>query len=432
MPDLAAYSRVAADTTAPARVLFADVFAHSMNPTHALMGPMAVAAARDVRFFGPGFSTAQELDAGLLAFAERTGPYDVVMTGPAVALFATTPAQRDISANYWTRYAALSSAKMRVRAFYDDIVTALPRLPVRMRIATLLSFDYYAATTRHTDILEALDTYVLASDAKFVPTVDELPDWAWQEKHFQRKRHMIGSAWHAFLARRADRVLSLPHFIADQEFSFRALEDRRQRISVPGVEYVMRSRGLEALRARGIRPAQKKFFKLFNAANKLGLPMFSRFVPLRAYNMAYLADLMDSRFVYTAPEGFGIAVRKFFEICAAGAVMLCVPPHGFAALGFRHGEHHVELMPEGLPDALAALEADPARAQAIAAAGRKLVFERHSLRARGGQLAACLAAMADGTFAGSTWEQGEFLVRRAAPKLRPQPADAAQPNSATQ
>jgi len=400
------------------RLLYADVYAHSINPSHRLTAAMAAGAADDIAFYGPGFSAAEELDRGLLAFAERTGPYDAVMIGPATALFADTDAKREGSARYWTQFAAQSASASRILAFYCDVQAVLPRLPVRRRIAALLSFDYYAATARHTDLLEALDLHVIASDAQFVPTVEQLPDWVWQEEHFRRKRHMISSEWNRFLTRRADRVLSLPHFVADEEISFRALGERSNRIAVPGVEYVLRRRALAALHKSGIRPGGKWLFHLLRAGHHLRLPVFSRYVPLRLYNNAFLGGLMDSRFVYTAPEGFGIAVRKFFEIPGAGALMLCLPPIGFGALGFRAGEHYVEVEPEALPEALAGLERDPDRAQAIASAGRRLVFERHTLRQRMRQLADCFAAMDRDRFAGSDWSQGQFRVHLETPQRK--------------
>src|SRR5262249_8591368 len=150
-----------------------------------------------------------------------------------------------------------------------------------------------------------------------------------------RKRDRITSEWHAFLKRQSDRVISLHHFVGDNEFFFRGLAERRKRIAVPGVGYVMRERALAALRRQKIKPASRMIFRGFLAANRLGLPVFSRFLPLRMFNVAFQGSLLDSRCAFTAPEGSGMAVRKFFEIPAAGAVLLCVPPHNFGALGFK-------------------------------------------------------------------------------------------------
>jgi hypothetical protein len=80
-------------------------------------------------------------------------------------------------------------------------------------------------------------------------------------------------------------------------------------------------------------------------------------------------------------------------------------------LGFVDGVHYVEADPEDLPGVLRRFESDPDRAQEIAANGRQLVFERHSLQARARQIAACFAAICDGDYRGSAWVDGEFVVK---------------------
>ena len=91
------------------KILYTDSYSHSINPTHALMPALVASAASDARFYGPGFSSERELADGILRFAERTGPYDAVILGPAVPLFGWSPERRVAMAKYWRRYAALSS-----------------------------------------------------------------------------------------------------------------------------------------------------------------------------------------------------------------------------------------------------------------------------------------------------------------------------------
>ena len=139
--------------------------------------------------------------------------------------------------------------------------------------------------------------------------------------------------------------------------------------------------------------------------------MFRTLVFLKLFNVTFFSNLIDARFVYTARGGFGIAVRKFFEIPAAGAVMICAPPLGFRQLGFQDGLHYVHSEPEHLPGILRALEADPDRSQSIARNGQRLVLARHSLHARSEQFAACLSALVQGAYLGSSWVNGEYEVR---------------------
>jgi glycosyltransferase involved in cell wall biosynthesis len=392
------------------KLLYVDAHHHYLNPTSTLLPVLVASAAPQVAFYGPGYVSDAELSGGICAYAERNGPYDAVIFGMQVPWSAWSDDLLEHNARHVQRYTAFGSRPETLVPFFRDVLANLRNLPIRFRFLSLLNFDYYATTKRHTDLFELIDTHVITPGAQFAPRLDAIPDWAWREDHFVRKKAMISEAWADYLARHPDRVLSLPHFVADSEFSFRALAERRHRVAIPGVEYLMRKEGRKALAKRSLRPASKAIFNVLRAANRLGIRVYSRYLPLSIYHAAYRGTLIDARFVYTAREGYGIPLRKFFEIPAAGAVLLCVSPHGFADLGFRDGENYLEVAPEALPDVIEALERDPARAQRIASAGRKLVLERHSLAARSAQFARCLDAIAKGRFAGSVWRNGDFEV----------------------
>jgi hypothetical protein len=127
------------------------------------------------------------------------------------------------------------------------------------------------------------------------------------------------------------------------------------------------------------------------------------------YNLLFQRTLADTQCVYTARGGFGIPIRKFFEIPAAGALLLCSPCNGFEALGFESGRHYVAVEPEDLPDALAFWLRN-SDAQKIASMGHALMLARHSSSARGEQIERCLHKMVAGQFTGARWVGGQYLV----------------------
>lgn len=393
------------------KIIFIDCYHHYLNPTSGLLAALFTAAAGDVAFYGPGYSSEKDLTGGIRAFVDRTGPYDGLVLGMQIPLFAWDEDRLIRNARHIRNYTCFGSSAPIVVPFFKEVLANVGKLPIPHRFISLLNFDYYVTTDRHTAVFEELDAYVITPGIQFAPVFDELPEWVWREKHFINKKSMISPAWLNFLRRRPERVLSLPHFVADSEFSFRGLAERRQLVSIPGIEYVMRKEGRKRLKARGFRPAAKPIFNLLRVADRLGLRPYCRFPFLKLYHATYQGNLIDTRFAYTAREGFGIPLRKFFEIPAAGAVMLCVPPIGFSELGFRDKENYLEVTPDELPDTIETLLHDPERAQAIAAAGRKLVFDRHSVAARAVQLARCFELIESNAFAGSAWNRGEFEVR---------------------
>lgn len=104
-------------------------------------------------------------------------------------------------------------------------------------------------------------------------------------------------------------------------------------------------------------------------------------------------------------------IRKFFEIPAAGAVLVCRPFHGFSALGFEDGVNCIVSEPERIADAHQRLTYDLDHAQQLATAGQKLVMERHSISARARDLSVIMKSIVEGNFAGSEWVGGLHHLR---------------------
>lgn len=392
------------------KILYIDAHLHSLNPTNTLMSNLVAAAVDDICIFGPGFVSEAQLSLGLLRFIDQTGPYDALVLGPNVPLFARSPEDILAAANYAKRFTALASAPEILVGFFNDVLSAVAQTPIQLRFACLITLDYYGCTAEHIEKLEKFGLHVIAPDSAFAGRLEDLPVWAKYESHFVRKKDRISNAWTDFTTTNPGRIVTALHFVADSEFSFRGLASRATDVSIPGVEYVLRRQAVAALRKAGIRPSGKGFFNAFRVANRVGLPVFGKFVPLKLFNLLFFRDLIDTQFVYTAKGAFGIPVRKFFEIPAAGAMMICSPPLGFLELGFEDGKNYINAEPERLPEVLLALQTDPELAQKIATAGRKLVFEKHSLRARAEQLRSCFAAIEQGSYEGASWKDGLFSV----------------------
>lgn len=391
------------------RLLFVDAAVQSLNPTATLTPHMVGAAVADTTYFGPGFCSHQQIRGGLARFVGETGPYDVVVFGPNSPLLATWENAVADAVRYHHKSSACAPAPNILAEFYHDIIAAAAGLDVPLKAISLLNFDYYGTTVEQVEVIEKMNLSLISPNAQFVMALDELPAFATGEEHFVRKKARLSDAFHDFVTANPERVLTALHFVAPGEFFFRHIEERRADISVPGVEYVQRAQAIGVLKRAGRRMGSKAAFHAYRIANKLGLPAYSSFLPLKLYNLTYQAGLINTRAVYTARGGFGIPVRKFFEIPAAGALMICSPPNGSRAIGFRDGETCIEASPEKLLDTLDRLDGDDEAAR-IALAGQRMVMRVHSLDARARQLRQCLDAILAGRYAGSHWKDGEFVV----------------------
>lgn len=392
------------------RILYVDVDLHFINPTAALM-PLLAAGIGDVTFYGPGYTSDAILSRGIRDFIDRSGPFDIAVLGPNVPILSTSHSSLQKSLAFIANFTALGIANDTTYAFFVDVLNQLDQIPVKHRFASLLTFDWYSATQAQIERLNYYNLKLISPNEHFIRRIADLPAWATREKHFQRNVHLLTDAWCDFVRSCPNRVITALHFVSESEFSFRGLAVRRREVSIPGIDYIPRREAVGALRKSGIPVAGKSIYNIYRTLNRLGIPVYANFISLKNFNLFYFRNLLDSKYVYTAAEAFGMPIRKFFEIPAAGAVLLSSQCEGFDRIGFRHRVNCVQAAPADLPEAIRELERDPEEAQRIAFAGRRLVLEQHSLSARSRQIKTCIEAVLDGTYAGAEWFDGSFWIR---------------------
>lgn len=396
------------------RVLYVDANAWHINPTANLLPVLVRERFPSARFYGPGLVDDAVLAGGLRAFVDRHGPFEVALLGPATP-FLGEGADADRGAvAFLRRYASHRLSDRTLLSFFADARAAFGKLPVAVRLVSVLNFDYYATSQKQIDALLEQSIAVLGPNDQFVLPLADLPDFASREKHYVKKADRFTDAWRNFLLQYPERVVTATHFVGPQEYCFDPLSGRPYEVAVPGVEYLLRKDAVRRLAGVRLRSASKTYFHLYRLANRLGLPAYSHPLALRLYNLFFQRTLADTRCVYTARGGFGIPIRKFFEIPAAGGLLICSPCNGYADLGFEAGRHYVQAEPDALLDVLSEWLASP-RAQEVASAGQQLVIARHSMAARGEQIERCLRAMVTGGYRGACWLQGEFVVDEVSP-----------------
>lgn len=393
------------------RALYVDIDLVHLNPTATYYPQLIEAAVPSVAFYGPGFSSPEILEKGLSNWIRETGPYEMIFIGPNSPILADSLDDNVIDGTlaYMRRYTAHASTEWQIVAFLKDLFAVLPVVDIEHRIATSLNFDYYAATEAQVRRLNEWNLTLIGPNEQFVRPLAELPAFVTQEKHYQRKKAGLSDCWFDFLHAHPERVITALHYVVPSEFSYTPIDSRRPVVAVPGVEYFLRKEANAALRQSGVRTASKRYFHLFLTLNRLGIPVYGFPSGLRLYNYSFQRTLRTSRYVYTAPGGFGLPVRKFFEIPAAGPLFLCRPCTGYQDLGFEDGVHYLSVEPNDLPGLLQQLSRT-GEGHEVAIAGRKVAANNHSLQARARQIALCLEALAKGTYRGARWHQGEFVV----------------------
>lgn len=391
------------------KLLYIDVNVWHINPTANLLPVLFRMQFPGAALYGPGYTPLSDLRKGLGAWIATYGPFDALVVGPHTPLLTTNSDASNSAIDYFRRFTSLAASEESVRGFFRDVLPLLPSIDVPVKLVSTLNHDTYAATEEQ--VRQVLDGKfcLLGPNSQFSRPIKEWDRW---EADYSRKAARLSDVWHEFLVAHPERVATAVHYVAESEFFYTSLDARRWDVAVPGAEYAKRREVLSGFRQSKLVLAPKGYFHAYRVLSKLGLPVYSWLPTLRLYNILFQSTLDGARFVYTAGGGSGNMVRKFVEIPASGAVLVCAPSNGFAALGFRAGEHYYRADADSAVELIAKLNGSR-EAQAVAAAGQRLVMEKHSLAARGAQIAQCISAMVRGTFRGARWNGGEFIVDEA-------------------
>jgi hypothetical protein len=384
------------------KLLYVDVEASFINPTRNLV-PALLRQIGDVRFFGPGYVTRPTLDEGLENFIQREGPFDFLLTNTHI-LYADR--SEPIPEGYRRSYA--TSCPFDELASLNDICDALSSIKIP-KIALMWENDFYHSSDEAIQRLDQNVDFIVGLGSELYPKLDELKNLALESWGMRANDN-----WANFVDCNRSRIISMPMYVSEAEFSERQLPYRDAVWAVLGSHYVARTAAIAALSAAKIPvDSRTPLFVLQLIRQRLHLFRRETVFLQRIVNLLFWMKLARSRYAYTCGSGLEIPVRKFFEIPAAGGLMACSPCKGFGALGFRDGVNAIVCEPQDLPALHRELEMRPEYAQSIAQAGQRLVAERHTVSARARDLRRVLAHIMAGTFGGSRWCDGQFEISRA-------------------
>lgn len=370
------------------RLAYVDVNVRYMNRTREDLID-ALAGCGQLSLIGPGFSDGDPVR-HLQCLMEKPSAVDVVVTTPHIALAASFKGKdyRAVAALYRRSFAY---------GFRDEYFDQLWRLNALLtqttvpRALILLEADYYNFDNSEIAALDGVADLILGFGPESWCHKAAMPHLA--DETFADS---ATDCWADFLGRRSYKVSALHHLVGDDEFCAVPLKEREITWSVLGANYRARQVATTRLQAAGLRPVvTSPMRKLLAALKKLHLMRGENNWSLNVVQSRFRSSLWNSRYSYTCGSGLDMPIRKFFEIPAAGAVLVCRSFRGAADLSFKAGENFIECEPEDVVDAYRWLEGNPERAQAIADAGRQLVLAKHSVAARSAQLRLALKTLLD-------------------------------------
>jgi hypothetical protein len=386
-------------------VLYLGINYLYFNPNPMLL-PAALTRHCSVHFFGPGFSSTETLTNGIDEFAESIGCIDIIVVTNSFA--------GDYSADrlnkFLTQFASFKDTLGVTTRLLNDVRNFLLRNK-HIVVISLLDSDLYAISQATLDVFMAHGTYFIAPrEGCFEFTHADLK----KEKYISRKKssHQFG-LYHDFSRSIRSRRISLCHIVAESEFSWGPLSLRPYDVSVPGTPYFRRDSVYRQLKSyEDIILAKRSYEYVFKLASKLKLKPFSSIYTTAIYQLAFQQLLKKSKVCVTDGGLINFTIRKFFEIPAAGSLLLCWPTTDFKELGFQDKVNCFSISNSSdVIECVRSVSKDPDSFQEIVDAGQRLVMEKHSLGARSGQLHESLLRISRGSFCGSYWENGNFIFQ---------------------
>lgn len=383
------------------RILIVHFNIHYMNPT-AELWPLMFKAIGETEFYGPGFQPDEVLEEGLARYLERRGSFDCIVLSEHAAnvdpSVDTESWAANYERNYYIKFDARRALERKEAVLRDARECGLPMVVV------LLETDYYCLSENFASLLWELDPYLVGWGAQFIKPVSELPNLA-----AEGFGHRANDRWWGIVTNRPHRVVSIPAFVAESEFAWEPIAARSRRWSVLGSGYAARKEARSALEKERLRWSGRGLYYGLAGLERLWRGSMGNRVVVSMANAGFRRALSDSMASYTCGSGLEYPVRKFFEIPAHGCLLVCRPCSGFEALGFRDGVNAVVAEPGDVIDVDERWLTQRMDASArVAASGRELVWEQHSLHSRGRQLRLALEAILGGRFNGGEWMEGRF------------------------
>ena len=389
------------------KVIFLDYDLNYINPTRNHLIDLLKGACA-VYPFGPGYNTDEELSKGVEDFINRLGGADLVVATEHVLFWTPRVSVSQYRKNYTFSFTqGAVECTHHMQQFY-----AKWKGP---KISLLAESDFWNFSIKKTEQLESFGGFFAGWGSEVVPKVDEL-----REREAGEIPRNITNHWFKFVERNASNLFTFLHYVAQEEIVDTPLHQRPKGWSVLGASYLSRKIARERLSAARIPwegRSQMLVMKILSRLMRTGL--ISRSWAIDKINSGFRKGLLECHYGYTCGAFIRGPIRKFFEIPAAGQVLVCEPFKGASDAGFLDRNTMLESAPEDILDVNEWLTKNPVEAQSIADAGRQMIQRQHSISARAHQLKEVFEAVIDGTFSGGRWEKGAFKIKRQSAGLVP-------------
>jgi len=385
----------------------------------------------DVTFYGPGYSTNEELHRGLRAFCEEH-EFDAVILSFFFAKYRSEFLEiRYAYSEYryiWCDYSLYDAIR-----YIDSIVEDISRLNIVKAVLYVDDIlDMHQRWDENIRDLMKRGMYLIAPGEDFIPKISQ--------KYLEYGQCGASNRYETLVKGCKEKIISIiVYAVSYDEFFWGPLGQRPYDWCVPG----NLSEEMYPQRGKILDQLKKSQYKIFDEYVDRELPYrkskdriqytlyqremdkaidaqmikYSPYMNARVsresiamWRENYNRSLRESRVGYADGSFAHCIVKKYFEIPARGMVLACdeIPP--LQSLGFINNENMVIVDTDNIEEVSKKLFADPDRMQDIADKGRRLVLEKHTSRQRAMDTVTALETIARGNYLGTYWKDGDFKI----------------------
>lgn len=413
------------------RILIIDVNFEYKNPMYRQFYSNLI-SCMDVDFFGPGYVSRESMEMGIHAYLGKKARYDAVMLGTYFAYSAKIDGTR-YNAYHVHRhtipYYKVNDAYQCCRKIYEELIHINNMVKIFVYNEDIWSMP--AGDKKMCQELARHGFYILSWPIEY------MEKWSLS---LRRQNKM----WTNFAYELAEsvntRYIPIPlHGIGYNEIFVRNFSDREYEWCIPGNRaecfYPERKRAYEVIAGKQknvwdddpfqmlsvetVKRGHMEWYKFRNKSEKIlswlwgkndNVASHPKMQYIAACREHYLESMRSSKFVYA--EG-GIAnefVRKYFEACACGAVLVAKRVSGMSEMGFVHDKNCIII--DKYED-IANIDKMHSKNKfmQIAEEGQKLIIEKHMFANRAKSLLTTLEVILEGRYKGAFWENGNYIIK---------------------
>jgi hypothetical protein len=218
----------------------------------------------------------------------------------------------------------------------------------------------------------------------------------------------------AYLKNNSNKVISLPHVISESEIldiTTKINYKKNTLFAIPGTKYFYRKKALLILKKLNFSSFIKCNFDWIIMKILYKIPL-SKIKHTLLHNH-FTRQLTNSKFCFTCGSTAGYLVRKFFEIPSCGSIMITFNYKFLENCGFLPNVHYIPI--DDISEFKYFIEKyDNLKIDQLTHKIRynsnNLIRSKHSSFARYIQLMNTFEIISLGSFFGSYWEKGEYII----------------------